>query len=495
MYNKNKKRYNNGGNLIEGAVSGAIAGSSLGPWGAVGGAGLGLLTTQLMNNNNSQYQGYNNFNIPVGDNPEIQFREGGQLNEFNGGGTHEQNPLGGIPVGGNQSVESGETEFTPENYVFSDRLSINKKVAKDFGYKTTDIGLTFADVSKKINDRYSKRSNDSIDEESKNRELRRLMITQEALKESKGMNAPQGAQLANGGPIYASSQNNTNQTIRRGDSETPSFEEWSKMFMNSDAGKSGIKPTMDMYISAFNQEYLDRAYRENQRINNNAWGPNEDMGLGQQIPTTEYNTDFVQGEDMGQMESRQDPQGFRPSPFSQIGRIAPIAYNLYQGLKPEDRLNAGDYKTTDRLEAQQLNIDPIVRRNNETYQAQQNAIRSASGGSGGTYLANLAQAQLNKQKADSNAYIAKSEYDNRMLNQTDQYNIGLDQRNRQIQNQVDDWNMRSRANRVSHLSDAAHNVASLSEANRQTGANAYGYSQMAPMYQYMFNNFLNKNNG
>ena len=135
---KLNKKYANGGEvptdaMLGGAMQGVSMGSSLGPWGMlVGGLagagkaivdhslddgaidtkgrGVALNREQQMRNSYSQQQ--------------TQFAEGGQLNEFNGGGTHEQNPLGGIPVGNGNSVESGETELTSENYVFSDRLTL-----------------------------------------------------------------------------------------------------------------------------------------------------------------------------------------------------------------------------------------------------------------------------------------------------------------------------------------------------------------------------------
>ena len=54
-----------------------------------------------------------------------------ELNSFNTGGTHQQNPLGGIPQGmgqnGNQNtVEQGETSFKLKNgkYIFSNRIKL-----------------------------------------------------------------------------------------------------------------------------------------------------------------------------------------------------------------------------------------------------------------------------------------------------------------------------------------------------------------------------------
>ena len=68
------------------------------------------------------------------------FAEGGNmdpLTEFNTGGTHEQNPLGGIPQGmapdGQPNlVEQGETKLNSENYIFSDRLKLDKQSVEEF---------------------------------------------------------------------------------------------------------------------------------------------------------------------------------------------------------------------------------------------------------------------------------------------------------------------------------------------------------------------------
>ena len=71
---------------------------------------------QINNNLNNKYNNYLNNNMK-------RYAEGGDLNQFNTGGTHEQNPLGGIPQGPNSMVEQGETSTkTPTGkYIYSDR--------------------------------------------------------------------------------------------------------------------------------------------------------------------------------------------------------------------------------------------------------------------------------------------------------------------------------------------------------------------------------------
>jgi hypothetical protein len=117
------------------------------------------------------------------------FADGGPLTEFNAGGTHEQNPLGGIPQGtapdGRPNlVEQGETKLDAANYIFSDNIKVNKETAEQFNLSKTDIGRTFADVSKKLNRPNSRRETDSIENVAKERELEALMAAQETQKEA-----------------------------------------------------------------------------------------------------------------------------------------------------------------------------------------------------------------------------------------------------------------------------------------------------------------------
>ena len=118
------------------------------------------------------------------------FAEGGNmdpLTEFNTGGTHEQNPLGGIPQGmapdGQPNlVEQGETKLNSENYIFSDRLKLDKQTVEEFNLPKTYVGKTFAEASKKADRPDSRRENDSIEAKAKEKELNTLMEAQEAFK-------------------------------------------------------------------------------------------------------------------------------------------------------------------------------------------------------------------------------------------------------------------------------------------------------------------------
>ena len=126
---------------------------------------------------------------------DIPARGGSQnmLTNIENGGTHEENPLGGVPMGqdseGNQIlVEEGETVRKESeegtDFVYSDRIRLTKQIAKEFNIPMKYVGKTFAEISKQVEKR-SPRKNDPIDIQTKQRELDRLEDAQEAYKESK----------------------------------------------------------------------------------------------------------------------------------------------------------------------------------------------------------------------------------------------------------------------------------------------------------------------
>lgn len=90
----------------------------------------------------------------------VSFADGGEinngaLNDFNVGGSHEENPNGGIaqgiaPNGEVNTVEEGETKMG--QYVFSDRLTLDKKDVENLYLPKETAGMTYAEASKFINE-------------------------------------------------------------------------------------------------------------------------------------------------------------------------------------------------------------------------------------------------------------------------------------------------------------------------------------------------------
>lgn len=100
------------------------------------------------------------------------------------GGTHEQNPYEGVQSGvdaqGNPNlVEEGELIWN--DYVFSNRLPVNKELKKKYGINTKKK-MSFADLSKKLTEESKERPNDPISKAGLDASLSMLENDQEAYK-------------------------------------------------------------------------------------------------------------------------------------------------------------------------------------------------------------------------------------------------------------------------------------------------------------------------
>lgn len=100
------------------------------------------------------------------------------------GGTHEQNPYEGVQSGvdaqGNPNlVEEGELIWN--DYVFSNRLPVDKELKKKYGINTKKK-MSFADLSKKLTEESKERPNDPISKAGLDASLSMLKNDQEAYK-------------------------------------------------------------------------------------------------------------------------------------------------------------------------------------------------------------------------------------------------------------------------------------------------------------------------
>ena len=114
------------------------------------------------------------------------------------GGTHEENPFEGVPMGMDSEgtpnlVEEGEVIFN--DYVFSNRLRVPKEVRKKYKLRGTKP-LTFADAAKQMSKESEERPNDPISKAGLEDSMVKLMIAQEQLREKKT-----GRRYAKGGKL------------------------------------------------------------------------------------------------------------------------------------------------------------------------------------------------------------------------------------------------------------------------------------------------------
>lgn len=121
------------------------------------------------------------------------------------GGTHEENPMEGVPMGiapdGTPNlVEQGEVKFN--NYVFSNRLFATGGLLAAHNLPTTYADHSFADIAERLSRESSERPNDPISKRGLISSMTRLQQAQEQLRaeEQSNMYAKGGHLFATGGP-------------------------------------------------------------------------------------------------------------------------------------------------------------------------------------------------------------------------------------------------------------------------------------------------------
>lgn len=117
------------------------------------------------------------------------------------GGTHEENPMEGVPMGvapdGTPNlVEQGEVKFN--NYVFSNRLFATGGLLAAHNLPTTYANHSFADIAEKLSRESSERPNDPISKRGLLNSMTRLQQAQEQLRAEE-----QSRKYAKGGHLFA----------------------------------------------------------------------------------------------------------------------------------------------------------------------------------------------------------------------------------------------------------------------------------------------------
>lgn len=135
----------------------------------------------------------------------------GGLEYINNGGTHENNILGGVPMGSDREgtpnlVEEGETIWN--DYVFSNRLKVPETLIDKY---KLNKNITFAEASKKLGKEIEETPNDPISKRTFNFFMQDLQQSQKEVKAKKELSkakrqfnklSPQEQlKILNGGPI------------------------------------------------------------------------------------------------------------------------------------------------------------------------------------------------------------------------------------------------------------------------------------------------------
>ena len=398
------------------------------------------------------------------------------LTEFNSGGSHEQNPNGGIMqgMGANgkpNTVEEGETRIG--DFVFTNRLNANPEIIKQFNLPT--MKGTYADASKKIAKTSKERPNDPIEQRGVKAMLGRLSAAQETHKQQNSMESEINQE--------ASAAGLTNVSARGGNIYT-------------NGGKMNIN---DFFNKINNTNQLRRGGPIGEEAGSAAFSrvdllpPVKHNIVGRAV--VQNPIDPIKGSNIPQ-KSTSENEGFD---FNQIGMMAPAISNGIQLMsaissKP-DVLSLPRVKSGTRLSEDfrynPLDREYIANKLRAESGATRKGIINTSGGNRATAAAGLLTADKNFLTGLGDAYFKADEMNQNKLMQIAQLrnqarqvnaNIGLQegQINSGIATTEFDYNARARAARSNAiregLSSLAGNMSDMSryQDSAETVENMFG---------------------
>lgn len=392
--------------------------------------------------------------LPMGTSPNMmsEYENGGQLTEFNNGGTHEASPYQGIPQGQapdgqTNKVEQGETKW--QDYIFSDRLLLDKNTVEQHNLPKSMTGKSFADASKKMSKLYKERPNDPISKNTQKDYMNQLMSANDATRQIE-----ESSMMASGGRLYAGgSKLKVGRTY---------YDENSNELMSGRVGNEFFKPGMNQPLAVGKLETEKLTSKANDIFANNKETP-----------------------------------GFFGD--SKNLRYAPIAFNALAGTglfgktPTPEQYNPTMIQQQGTLSAPQVDQQTMRAGIDAAYQNQIRGMSDASGGSGAALRAGLTGVGADYMSGVGSGFLGANTANMAAKMQADQYNLGtaanIASQNAQMMNQGAMYNTdalnKSKAlnydNRMSYLGKAAEGVGDIGyeERLREIMPKIFGYTDMA----------------
>ena len=215
---------------------------------------------------------------------------------INEGGSHESNPLDGVPMGFDAEgipnlVEEGETVYN--DYVFSDRMRVPAFMLQDLGLPKGKKDISFADASKKLAQESEKRPNDPISKAGLHASLSRLAEIQETERMRKQTKEYMGlSSYACGGKMgrkYGGPGSQTNKLKPYKYDPIDTFKYWNKDANSYDKGYR------DFIQNKVNDDWINRVMAGNYGDMSRYKGANNfnpSVEQAQQLGLDEMNSDW-----------------------------------------------------------------------------------------------------------------------------------------------------------------------------------------------------------
>lgn len=338
------------------------------------------------------------------------------------GGTHEDNPHEGVPMGiapdGQPNlVEEGEVIFN--DYVFSNRLHPSDKQLKESRLPNKYKGYTFALIAEDMSKESSERPNDPISQRGLQDSLGKLALLQEQQRMKKGKKGTQ-QMMAFGGRKYAGPWD------IEGLNNSPEYKGW-------------------------NPDVVDEMLHEQQLIDDAKTGINPDIIEAERVGTLQVPTPHKSIKSSTDTDPKQKP-------LSTFARYAPIVGSAIGALssvfeKPDYTnsdliLNVVNNLSRNRVSSRPINNYLTYKPLDRNYylsklQGQAGATRAAlrnSGSNPGQVMAGLLAADYNAQNAVGDTLMKMDMYNEQQRQAVEQFNRGTNQYNSQAAMSADAQN-------------------------------------------------------
>lgn len=329
------------------------------------------------------------------------------------GGTHEENPMDGVPMGVAPDgvpnlVEEGEVKFN--DYIFSNRLSASNKLLTAHKLPVAYAKHTFADIAKKLNKESSERPNDPISKKGLLSSMTRLQQAQEQLRAEKQNNkyAKGGHLFAGGGPY----------------SEDP------EVVASYDYAEDDIIPTGTKIN--YNPYAIEGSGYGTSTLINTSSTPNSTTVIespeSPEIPKKNYRANLgwmryipAFGAGLGVLS---DALGWTNTSDSKGADLIGSAVDNLSEVKEKPIGNYLTYKPLDR--------DYYINKLNTQAGATRRAIMNQAGGNRGTAMAGLLAADYNAQASMGDLARQAEEYNLAQRERVENFNRGTNQFNAQM---------------------------------------------------------------
>lgn len=391
-----------------------------------------------------------NMQIPSKELPRVM-EMGGMLTPIEAGGRHHENQLGGVPIGNNASVEEGET--MTDNFVYSDRLKINKTLAKEYYLPKSVIGKTFAEASKMLTldqtDKISERGNKAM--------LSRLAESQESYKQYKyGGNIP--GQMALGGPTGLEGIEKEISILRELGSPGTMGDNSSNVIADAVGSVEEVIKPKTSAPATRKQELLADMGTPTLKLGDTQKAADRDI--------INVHPDVLKEEGIANAQNQinnnktiSNPVGknaFNPLRYAPLVGDA-VSLSMLSKNKPE-MLRAGDFQTNTSISENLVNRSQAERNIKDAGKTSLNSLSGATGGNAAQMMA-LGQSQgLNTQRALGEFQMQSDAQDSQEKARVQGMRANQDRFNAQVSMNVQQMNDQNQGNYTSAMMDSVSNL-------------------------------------